>query len=120
MTHGNPTDPEVDIIFVHGLDGGSFTSWAKNEDPRLYWPREWLPKEMELSRARIHTYGYNLYPKRDLNSYWEFASQFLTDLVCSPLCFGNVRMTGEFNSTITYNFVVSYHSCWTFHRRLDH
>lgn len=75
---------------MHGIDGGSFSSWAKNEDPRLYWPKEWLPKELELSRARIHTYGYNLDPKRDLNSYWDFAGQFLSDLVCSPLWFGTV------------------------------
>ncbi|KAF8475001.1 hypothetical protein BDZ91DRAFT_712117 [Kalaharituber pfeilii] len=89
-THANPVNPEVDIIFVHGVDGGSFTSWTRNEDPRLYWPREWLPKELELSRARIHTYGYNLAPKRDYSSECEFASQFLTELICSPLWFGTL------------------------------
>lgn len=86
----SPTNPEIDIIFVHGFDGGSFSSWAKNGDPRYYWPKEWLPKEVGLGRARIHSYGYNLDPKRDMLSNMDFAKQMLCDMVCSPLWFGKV------------------------------
>ncbi|KAI5809545.1 Alpha/Beta hydrolase protein [Peziza echinospora] len=98
-THANPIDPEVDVIFVHGLDGGSVSTWAKNEDPRAYWPKEWLPKELELSRARIHTYGYNQDQKRDLHSYWDYAGQFLTELVCSPMWFGTLPIVLVGHST---------------------
>ena len=95
VTHSKPVNPEVDIIFVHGLDGGSFSSWAKNEDPNSYWPKQWLPKEVELSKARIHTYGYNLAPKRDLHHVWDFSAQFLTELLCSPLWFGTASTSSQ-------------------------
>lgn len=34
-------------------------TWQKTEDPRLYWPEAWLPREPDLQNARIHTFGYN-------------------------------------------------------------
>jgi hypothetical protein len=49
----------IDIIFVHGLGGTSQQTWSKNRDPNLFWPREWLPFEPDISTARILSFGYN-------------------------------------------------------------
>ncbi|KAF2395490.1 hypothetical protein EJ06DRAFT_534947, partial [Trichodelitschia bisporula] len=51
--------PAVDIIFVHGLGGSSHATWAKDGTPELFWPGEWLPKELGMEKARIFTFGYN-------------------------------------------------------------
>jgi hypothetical protein len=48
----------VDLIFVHGLNGGSQSTWSKNGDPALFWPREWLPNDTAFRDVRIHTFGY--------------------------------------------------------------
>ncbi|KAL4751309.1 hypothetical protein BDW72DRAFT_193001 [Aspergillus terricola var. indicus] len=55
----NPEDkPVVDLIFVHGLNGGSQSTWTKNDHPSLYWPKEWLPRDKAFQDVRIHTFGY--------------------------------------------------------------
>jgi pimeloyl-ACP methyl ester carboxylesterase len=54
-----PTVVVADIIFVHGLGGGSRKTWTKNADPSLFWPKEWLPQEPEFRNVRIHTFGYD-------------------------------------------------------------
>ncbi|KAH7363682.1 hypothetical protein BKA66DRAFT_573378 [Pyrenochaeta sp. MPI-SDFR-AT-0127] len=53
-----PATPLIDLIFLHGLGGGSLTTWSWNHDSRKCWLR-WLADEMELSLARIWTYGYS-------------------------------------------------------------
>lgn len=53
-----PTSRKLDIIFVHGLGGGSRKTWCYNKNPSIFWP-EWLPQLSALSRARISTFGYN-------------------------------------------------------------
>ena len=35
----------ADLVFVHGLGGGSRSTWTKSLDPLLYWPQEWLPQD---------------------------------------------------------------------------
>jgi len=55
-----PDDPPtIDIIFVHGLSGTSQQTWSKNRDPTLFWPKEWLPIERDISTARVLSFGYN-------------------------------------------------------------
>ena len=49
----------IDIIFVHGLRGGSVKTWQKGNDPRLFWPKYWLPMEADLNNASIHSFGYD-------------------------------------------------------------
>ena len=49
----------VDLIFVHGLNGGSFSTWTHGGDLALFWPRAWLPRDKEFRDVRIHTFGYN-------------------------------------------------------------
>lgn len=49
------TDPTVDIVFVHGLNGNPKDSWTSKNG--CYWPADLLPEF--LGAARILTYGYN-------------------------------------------------------------
>ena len=44
---------------MHGLGGTSRQTWSKNKDPNLFWPKEWLPFEPEISQARVLSFGYN-------------------------------------------------------------
>jgi hypothetical protein len=54
-----PNPPIVDLIFVHGLNGGSQSTWTKN-DISTFWPKEWLKEDAHFADAcRIHTFGYN-------------------------------------------------------------
>jgi hypothetical protein len=56
----NPPLPAIaDLIFVHGLNGGSRSSWSKNDDSSLFWPKEWLPTDPKFEDVRIHSFGYN-------------------------------------------------------------
>ncbi|KAL9003079.1 MAG: hypothetical protein Q9188_004032 [Gyalolechia gomerana] len=49
----------ADLIFVHGLGGGSRSTWTKHGEPSLYWPEEWLPNDIGFRDVRIHSFGYN-------------------------------------------------------------
>ncbi|OIW25252.1 hypothetical protein CONLIGDRAFT_718123 [Coniochaeta ligniaria NRRL 30616] len=54
-----PSDPLLDMVFVHGLGGGSTKTWCASEDPTLFWPKAWLPRESGFHHVRIHSYGYD-------------------------------------------------------------
>ena len=54
-----PLNAIADLIFVHGLTGGSRSSWSKNNDPSLLLPKEWLPNDAKFEDVRIHSFGYN-------------------------------------------------------------
>ncbi|KAK3309763.1 uncharacterized protein B0T15DRAFT_13768 [Chaetomium strumarium] len=49
----------VDIVFVHGLGGGSRRTWSYNRDPTFFWPLKFLPSNPPVDEARILTFGYN-------------------------------------------------------------
>jgi len=51
-------EPLADIIFVHGLGGGSRKTWVKSKKDGQYWPKEWLAKDPNFQRARLHSFGY--------------------------------------------------------------
>lgn len=53
-----PPEPLVDLIFVHGLGGGSKKTWSKTTDPYHYWPKEWLPRDPSFENVRIYSFGY--------------------------------------------------------------
>jgi len=55
----DPPGPLADLIFVHGLRGGSIKTWCKGDDLKLFWPQAWLPREQGLRHVRIHSFGYN-------------------------------------------------------------
>ncbi|KAL8646882.1 MAG: hypothetical protein Q9210_005880 [Variospora velana] len=51
-------NPNLDLVFVHGLGGSSRCTWSWERDPSNFWP-PWLVNDAEFSRARIFTFGYN-------------------------------------------------------------
>ena len=55
---GENVAPVADIIFVHGLNGGSQSTWTKGSDLSRFWPKEWLPEDNAFQDTRIHTFGY--------------------------------------------------------------
>ncbi|KAI0886353.1 NACHT and WD domain protein [Annulohypoxylon maeteangense] len=58
ILHSSP-EPLVDLIFVHGLRGGSIKTWRKGDDPRMFWPQLWLPMEPGLRNVNVHSFGYD-------------------------------------------------------------
>ena len=52
------SSPLIDLVFVHGLGGGSRKTWTKFHDPETYWPKEWLSRDVDFQRVRIHAFGY--------------------------------------------------------------
>ncbi|KAI0107919.1 NACHT and WD domain protein [Hypoxylon sp. NC0597] len=58
VLHSSP-EPLIDLIFVHGLRGGSTKTWRKGNDPRMFWPQLWLPMETGLRNVSTHSFGYD-------------------------------------------------------------
>ncbi|KAF5560596.1 nacht wd [Fusarium phyllophilum] len=53
-----PTEPEIDLIFVHGLGGNSRKTWSKSfADQSHFWPEDWLSQDPAFRNVRIHSYG---------------------------------------------------------------
>ncbi|POS75159.1 hypothetical protein DHEL01_v206445 [Diaporthe helianthi] len=48
----------ADIIFVHGLNGGSQSTWSKEKLASKFWPKSWLPADNAFQDVRIHSFGY--------------------------------------------------------------
>lgn len=55
-----PKDAFVELVFVHGFNGGARSTWTYNDDPATFWP-SWLSdsQNSEFQNVRIHTFGYN-------------------------------------------------------------
>ena len=53
-------DPQVDLVFVHGLNGHPYKTWS-TQKPQVFWPADLLPKEIEVP-IRVLTFGYNAKP----------------------------------------------------------
>ena len=71
-------DPIAALIFIHGLGGGSRKTWAKNEDPQLFWPGLWLPKDEEFQDVRILTFGYDAdWAKESILNIHDFGKSLL-------------------------------------------
>ncbi|KAH9909774.1 hypothetical protein F4778DRAFT_712649 [Xylariomycetidae sp. FL2044] len=85
--HQPPSQNSViaDLIFVHGLNGGSRSTWTKAHTSSLFWPQEWLPKDLAFQDVRIHTFGYpsGLSRKSVLNVH-DFARSLLAAINDSP------------------------------------
>ncbi|KAK3900319.1 hypothetical protein C8A05DRAFT_36046 [Staphylotrichum tortipilum] len=83
-----PSEPRVDFIFVHGLNGGSRRSWsASSSDPSTFWPKEWLPSEPGFRHVRIHSFGYDSdWTKSQQSSLTihDFGQALLADLYNAP------------------------------------
>ncbi|GIJ87379.1 hypothetical protein Asppvi_006285 [Aspergillus pseudoviridinutans] len=53
----SPEQPLIDLIFVHGLGGGSRKTWSKTASASHYWPKEWLPRDPAFKNVRVHSFG---------------------------------------------------------------
>ncbi|KAK0671576.1 hypothetical protein QBC41DRAFT_55118 [Cercophora samala] len=87
-----PSNPILDLVFVHGLGGGSRKTWSKTTSVTDYWPAEWLPKDPAFSNVRVHSYGYNSdWTKRNDNclNIHHIGKAFLGDLATSPCIDGS-------------------------------
>lgn len=75
----------ADLVFVHGLAGGSESTWSKSMDPDLFWPKEWLPRDPDFRDVRIHSFGYNSNWSKDstLNIH-DFAKSLLASIQDCP------------------------------------
>lgn len=85
-TLSDPAGPVIaDLVFVHGLGGGSQKTWTKSNDPSLFWPKEWLPQDHAFYDVRIHSFGYNANWDRGstLNIY-DFAKSLLGSIQDCP------------------------------------
>ena len=83
----NPEWPTAtaDLIFVHGLGGGSLSTWTKQGDPALYWPKAWLPNDKAFQDVRIHTFGYDSnWDKESILGIHEFANALLGSIIDCP------------------------------------
>jgi hypothetical protein len=82
-----PPQPLIDLIFVHGLRGGSVKTWRKYDYSQSFWPRDWLPQEPDLQHVRIHTFGYNsdwMERKESILNIHDFSKDLLGDMMTDP------------------------------------
>lgn len=80
------SEPLIDFVFVHGLNGGSRKTWTYGEDPDLYWPKEWLAKDPAFKNVRIHSFGYNSHwtDTKTTHNIHDFGQSLLNDIQTSP------------------------------------
>lgn len=65
-----PDHANVDIVFVHGLNGHPQQTWT-SEKSHIFWPADLLPPILEDEKARILVYGYDA----DVISFTDGASK---------------------------------------------
>jgi pimeloyl-ACP methyl ester carboxylesterase len=83
----SPSEPEIDLIFVHGLGGGSRKTWSKSSSITHYWPKEWLPKDPAFKGVRIHSFGYNsdwVKGKDNCLNIQHFGKSLVGEMIISP------------------------------------
>jgi len=87
----------ADLVFVHGLGGGSKSTWTKSGNSALYWPKEWLPQDPDFQDVRIYSFGYNSdWANESTLSVHDFSKSLLGSLHHCPEMArnSNVRITG--------------------------
>ncbi|KAI0015721.1 hypothetical protein F4780DRAFT_50133 [Xylariomycetidae sp. FL0641] len=80
-------EPLIDMVFVHGLRGGSIKTWRKGSDPRNFWPQLWLPLEREFRNVNIHSFGYDsdwASTKSSILNVHDFGQSLLEEMRNSP------------------------------------
>lgn len=76
----------ADIIFVHGLNGGSQSTWSKGNNEANFWPKSWLPMDDAFCDVRIHSFGYSSGLSREsVLNVRDFASSLLAAIKDSPV-----------------------------------
>jgi len=89
LTTLSEPDPDVpvtaDIIFVHGLNGGSQSTWSKDNRASHFWPKEWLPLDDAFHDVRIHSFGYpSGLARESVLNVRDFSSSLLAAVRDSP------------------------------------
>ncbi|KAK3935808.1 hypothetical protein QBC46DRAFT_322718 [Diplogelasinospora grovesii] len=82
-----PDEPAIaDVIFVHGLNGGSQSTWSKGNSLSHFWPKEWLPLDEAFQDVRIHTFGYpSAISRESVLNVHDFARSLLAAVKDSPV-----------------------------------
>lgn len=78
----------MDLIFVHGLGGGSRKTWSKTSSLGHFWPQEWLGSDPVFGNIRVHSFGYNSeWVKSDENclNLHHFGKSLLGEISTSPV-----------------------------------
>ncbi|KIW34371.1 uncharacterized protein PV07_01150 [Cladophialophora immunda] len=81
-----PSEPPIDLIFVHGLGGGPRKTWSRRPSiAQDDWPN--LPRDAAFESVRIHSFGYNSDYVKSENDCWiihRFGQSLLADLRTPP------------------------------------
>ncbi|OIW26895.1 hypothetical protein CONLIGDRAFT_707468 [Coniochaeta ligniaria NRRL 30616] len=80
-------ETQVNIVFVHGLRGGSRKTWSFTDAASHFWPKEWLPIDPGFQNASIFSYGYDSdwsARKDSVINVYDFAKGLLNDVFNSP------------------------------------
>ncbi|KAI1635272.1 hypothetical protein F4809DRAFT_614548 [Biscogniauxia mediterranea] len=102
---GNNTSPPVaNIIFVHGLCGHPWRTWAyeaTKERNKPFWPKDLLPKE--LQNVRVFSFGYDANIEKFMsstgkNSVQDHGANLLNDL--------SFQLESQKESSVPFIFVV--------------
>ncbi|MCJ1382328.1 hypothetical protein MMC17_005441 [Xylographa soralifera] len=81
-----PAKTLVELVFVHGLGGGSRKTWSFSSSFKHFWPQIWLPRDIGFRNVRIHSFGYEsdwTSTKDDISNVSDFASSLLNALFYS-------------------------------------
>ena len=76
LVYEPPSYPTYDIVFVHGLGGGKYSTWTN--EMGVFWPKMWLAKR--CPQARILSFGYNDYLWGSTNGLATIGQRFYTAL----------------------------------------
>ncbi|KAF3056227.1 Protein SERAC1 [Daldinia childiae] len=82
-----PTSVSADIVFVHGLGGGSRKTWSYSIDRYHYWPQAWLSKDPDFTDIRINTFGYKsdwVERQQSILNIHDFAESLVGELKNNP------------------------------------
>ena len=73
----------ANIVFVHGLGGGSEHTWSKNG---VLWPRDLLPEQPPFRETNVHIFGYDSnFKKSSTLNIHDFSKSLLNNLLNNPV-----------------------------------
>lgn len=77
----------ANIIFVHGLNGGSQSTWSEGNKPSNFWPKAWLSTDDVFHQdVRVHSFGYPSGLSREsILNVRDFAKSLLAAMKDSPV-----------------------------------
>lgn len=77
----------ADIIFVHGLNGGSQSTWSEGNNTSNFWPKAWLSVDDAFHQdVRVHSFGYSSGISREsILNVRDFANSLLAAVKDSPV-----------------------------------